>query len=142
MRIRGMSLEDIGEQLGGMVPSSVHELLAGYVGGRPIAGIEEHRTLFLARLDTLYILALGTLSDADTTKGRCDALRTLNAIVRNAAVISGAVKTPAPVVMLNQFGRGPDLSRLSVEELKALRGMQAKLIEAPIEALAEAASPV
>lgn len=137
LKLRGESLEDIGETLE-MSPSGVHELLTGYVAGRPLASVETFRHLLLCRLDDAHKKALAVFDEAKTAKAQNDTLRVITGIARTAAVISGAVKTPPPVVMVNQFSQGPDLSRLSIDEVESLQRMQTKLLEAPIVAHGEA----
>lgn len=130
------TLKQIGDELG-MSPSGVHELMSGAVGGKPLASIESYRDVQIAQIRRALMKAWCFLNDAESSKAQFDGLRTINQIVRTFAVVSGVVKHAPPLVLVNQFTQGPDLSRLSIDEVESLQRMQTKLLEAPLEAHGE-----
>lgn len=136
----GWGLAEIGDELK-MGASSVHELLAGYMASVPRGAVEDYRLVILGRLDEAHAASHKMLGSRDASV-RLAALRSINQIARTFSMVSGVVKAPAPVVVVNQFSQGPDLSRLSIDEVEALQRIQTKLLEAPVVVQGEAVEDV
>jgi hypothetical protein len=137
MRLAGLSLTQVSEELG-MSISGTHELLAGYMARVPPGAVEDYRLVILGRLDEAHAAAHKLVMAPRTTpKVRLDALRVINQLARTFAVVANVVKQAPPVVLVNQFESGPDLSRLPIEDIEMLQRVQMKLLEAPVETTGE-----
>lgn len=133
-------LAEIGAELG-MSVSGAHELIEGFKGVLHRLHGDGMRAELLASLAIPLRVLEKDLGHREP-KVRHSAARTISRLIHEVAVVSGVVKQAPPVVMVNQFSQGPDLSRLSIEEVETLQRIQTKLLEAPIVAHGEVVEDV
>lgn len=133
-------LTEIAAELG-MSVSGAHELIEGFKGALHRLHGDGLRAELMASLAIPLRVLERDLGHREP-KVRHSAARTISRLVHEVAVVSGLVKQAPAVVMVNQFSQGPDLSRLSIDEVEALQRIQTKLLEAPIVVQGEAIEDV